>query len=196
MREFVDMLSGGDLRSDGMADEAAAIVLENPEIFDDLYQGLLDPDNVIRGRTSDALEKVARIKPEIFNDRIDELITIGSEDPVPMVRWHLAMIYGHVALAEDSTDLLYSALIDRLEDASIFVRSWSIVSLCILGRLHPGLLNACMSAISALAQDSSIAIRSRVRKAVETLSNEEAPFPAGWLKSKAIDEAIKQRSSR
>jgi hypothetical protein len=40
MNQMLDWLSGGDLCSDGSANEATEIVLQNPHLFDDLYAGL------------------------------------------------------------------------------------------------------------------------------------------------------------
>ena len=42
MNQLLGMLSGGDLRSDGLSDEVVALVLSNDELFDDLYAGLLE----------------------------------------------------------------------------------------------------------------------------------------------------------
>ena len=42
MNQVLSWLSGGDLRSDGMANEVADFVLENPTAFEDLFAGLSD----------------------------------------------------------------------------------------------------------------------------------------------------------
>ena len=63
MNEILQWLAGGDLRSDGMANEAAEVILENPELIEELFEGLSSADEVVRGRTADALEKVGRTKP-------------------------------------------------------------------------------------------------------------------------------------
>jgi HEAT repeat protein len=80
-----------------MADEAAAFVLHKPALMDELYCGLEDPEDVVRGRTADALEKVARERPDLLRAQIDGLIKTVESDPIPMVRWHIAMIFGHLA---------------------------------------------------------------------------------------------------
>ena len=93
--QLLDTLSGGDLRSDGMANE---IVLANEELFEDLYDGLGEEDEVVRGRTADALEKVARSRPDLLLDHLQDLIRTAHSDPIAMVRWHLAMILGHLVI--------------------------------------------------------------------------------------------------
>lgn len=66
MNQTLTWLSGSDLRSDGMANEAAQFVLDNPQVFENLFSGLPEPDDVVRGRTADALEKVSRGRPDLL----------------------------------------------------------------------------------------------------------------------------------
>ena len=65
MNTVLDWLSGGDLRSDGAADQAAEAVLQHPALIGDLVAGLDSPEAVIRGHTADALEKIARSRPDL-----------------------------------------------------------------------------------------------------------------------------------
>ncbi|MFC1922055.1 hypothetical protein ACFLY4_02100 [Chloroflexota bacterium] len=190
MNEILVWLSGGDLRSDGLADEVSAAVLQNPALFDDLYAGLSESDDVIRGRTADALEKVSRQRPDLIAAHILELVDLSSSDQVPMVKMHLAMIFGHMALYEELIDILQSALLDLLEAESVFAKSWAIVSLCIIGRIYPQKSDRIVNRISQLQADSSIAIRSRAGKALNILTNPNVTFPQGWIKSEMINALV------
>jgi hypothetical protein len=190
MNEILVWLSGGDLRSDGLADEVSAAVLQNPTLFDDLYAGLSESDDVIRGRTADALEKVSRQRPDLITAHILELVDLSSSDQVPMVKMHLAMIFGHLAIYEELIDMLQSALFDLLEAESVFAKSWAIVSLCIIGRVYPQKSDRIVNRISQLQADSSIAIRSRAGKALNLLTNPSASFPKGWIKSEMINTLV------
>lgn len=58
--DLLDGLKGGTLRSDGTADQVADAVLIELVLFKDLLEGLKSEDDVVRGRTADAMEKVAR----------------------------------------------------------------------------------------------------------------------------------------
>jgi len=183
MNQILEWLSGGDLRSDGLADEVAAAVLKSPDLFDDLYAGLSESDDVIRGRTADALEKISRQRPDLIAVHLPEVIDLSRSDQVPMVKMHLAMIFGHLALFEDLDDILQSALFDLLEAESVFAKSWAIVSLCIIGRMYPQKSTRIVNRISQLQGDKSVAIRSRAGKALNILTNPSASFPKGWIKS-------------
>jgi hypothetical protein len=182
MNQLLEWLSGGDLRSDGMSSEVAAIVLKNPDLFDDLFEGLNEPDDVIRGRVADALEKVSRSRPDLLADHVSELIEVARNDSMAMVKMHLAMILGHLADYEEKVEAIASALLDLLQDESVFVKSWAIVSLCLIGRMYPSRRKRIVNKISGFQNDSSIAIRSKVQKAVNLLVNENVPFPKGWIK--------------
>ena len=186
MNELLVMLAGGDLRSDGEANKVAQIVLENPQLLDDLVDGLAVTDDVVRGRTSHAIEWIARSQPEWLVPHLRRLIRISRSDPVAMVRWHMAMTFGDMAIFEDHVHELSECLVQMLDDPSVFVRSWTISSLCIVARLYPERSGTVTQHISLYRNDPSIAIRARVRKALEALTNPDNPLPKGWLKSERI----------
>jgi hypothetical protein len=186
MNQILAWLSGGDIRSDGMANEAAEFVLSNPELYPDLYEGLSVEDDIIRSRASDALEKVARVKPELLVGNLPELIDIAKTESKAAVKLHLAMIFGHLAVYEDEKEQLISALVHLLKDTSVFAKSWAITSLCIVGRKYPQENNRILKEITPLQNDSSIAVRSKVKKAIVLLTDEDAPFIDGWIKSEHL----------
>jgi len=184
MNELLDMLSGGNLQSDGRANEVAARAVMHPHLFDLLAEGLSESDDVIRGRTAHALEKISRTDPEMVLDLLPRFIEMAVSDDVPMVRWHLAMIFANLPLPAEKVDEIVSTLFRMLEDKSVFVKSWSIVSLTILGRTHTARRMKIADRIHALHDDGSAAIRNKVLKALRILDEGE-PIPAGWVKSSA-----------
>lgn len=188
MGQILEWLSGGDLRSDGMSNEAADFVLKNPEMFDELYEGLKISDDVVRGRTADALEKISRVRPDMLVDHLPKLLQIAEEDHVPMVKMHLTMIFGHLAMYEERLSELISALLNLLDNGSVFTRSWAIVSLCIIARKYPEECNQILERIEPIQRDQSIAMRTKARMAIDLLTNKNVPFPKGWIKSEHLQE--------
>ncbi|KPK93045.1 MAG: hypothetical protein AMJ88_08930 [Anaerolineae bacterium SM23_ 63] len=186
MGQILEWLSGGDLRSDGMSNEAADFVLKSPEMFDELFEGLSASDDVVRGRTADALEKISRTKPELLVERLPKLLQVAEEDHVPMVKMHLAMIFGHLAIYEERHRDLISTLLFLLDNGSVFARSWAIVSLCILAKKYPEERKQILERIEPIQRDRSIAMRTKARKAVDLLTNKNVPFPKGWIKSEHL----------
>lgn len=185
MNELISLLVGGDLRSDGRGDEVADEVIQNPALYPLLLEGLNEENDVIRGRTAHALERVGRTRPELLLPDLSQFIALSLKDTLPMVRWHLAMLFGSLSLFPGETDRLVEALYAMLGDGSVFVRSWSIASLCLIGRDYPARRGEIIGRIAPLTEDQSIAIRTRAKKAL-TVLEDGAPLPAGWQKSQRI----------
>ncbi len=181
MNDLLELLKGGDLRSDGHADEVASDIIQDPELFPLLLDGMAEEDNVVRGRTAHSLEKVARTRPELFDGLLDRLIEHVLDDKLPMVKWHLAMLFVNLKLSEAETSEVISTLYILLEDKSVFVKTWAISSLTILVLDNPDKKDEITSKIKALENDKSAAVRKRTSKAMRTLVDGE-PLPKGWLK--------------
>ncbi len=186
MNNLLKMLSGGDLRSDGLANEVVKLVLEQPTLLGEITAGLEESDDVIRGRTADALEKISREKPEDFLPRLPQLIHLARTDPLPMVRWHMAMILTNLLPIHKNNEQIESALSGMLQDRSAIVRSWAVSGLCILGRKYTDKRRYIIASLSGLERDPSIAVRHRAAKALRYLLNDALELPAGWNKSKNI----------
>ena len=184
MNELLKELGGGDLRSDGKANEVAEKVIKNPKLLKMLVEGLDEPDDIIRARTAHAFEKISRTNPEMLEGLTPQLIELVYKDMVPMVKWHLAMIFGSIPFPEKEADKIISVLLHFLEDESVFVKSWSIVSLCIIDRKNKLKRGEIINKIRALQNHESIAIRSKVKKALKVLENENEPMPLGWIKAR------------
>lgn len=195
MSSILEWLSGGDLRSDGAANRVVDAVLKDPELITEVSAGLEDRRDVVRGRSADVLEKVARQKPEEFHAHIDMLVNRLSMDAVPMVRWHLAMLLGHLSVLDQHHPAIGKALIERVKDESVFTASWSIVSLCILARVSPAFHYRAYNAISSLSKHPSKAIRAKVRHALPLLAEPSTPFPSGWIESKHVERRIRVPST-
>jgi hypothetical protein len=190
MNQLLEWLKGGDLRSDGLSMEVVRFVLEQPGLLPDLLQGLLNEDEVIRGRSADAIEHLARELPSEFRGHQTLLSDAMIKDPTPMVRWHMAMVLGHMALDWDEPAQACVLLMYCLSDRSVFVVSWVIVSLCIYARLFPALHGQVITQVAACSANPSAAIRSKVKNATKILRDHDHPFPRGWVKSSKILRAL------
>ena len=186
MNTILDWLSGGDLRSDGAADQAAEVVLQHPALISDLIAGLDSSDAVIRGRTTDGLEKIARSRPDLTIGHLPMLLSLLKKDTVLMVRMHLAMMLGHFAEYPEYTDSIIPALLQALDETRVFTKSWATVSLCIYARKYPCYQREIAKKIAELSTDPSKAIQTKIRYAMEILSDDEVSFPKGWVKSERV----------
>ena len=64
-----DLLTGNDLRSIGKSNEVVVLVTSDPELFDEVFDGIFHEDKVIRARCADAVEKVAKRFPEYIQKK-------------------------------------------------------------------------------------------------------------------------------
>jgi HEAT repeat protein len=186
MNELLEMLTGGNLQSDGRANKVADRVVAHPHLLDQLVQGLSEADDVIHARTAHALERISRTHPELVISLLPRLMELALDDAVPMVRWHMAMIFANLPLPSGTVNAVLSTLFQMLEDTSVFVKSWAIVALTILGRKHRMKCKKIAAQLRRLQNDRSVAIRSKVIKALKVLGSDDEPIPAGWVKAEGF----------
>jgi hypothetical protein len=104
-------------------------------------------------------------------------------DKVPMVKWHIAMIFGNLKIPEKEIDAVLSALFLLLNDESVFVKSWAMVSLVFWGRRIRSKRKEIAARIKAFENSKSVAIRTRAAKALRVLGKENEPIPPSWIKT-------------
>jgi HEAT repeat protein len=179
---FREMLAVGDLRSDGLASEVAALVLARPELLVDLVAVLSDAHPATRGHAADALERVSRESPRQVARYLARLLTVARADEVAMVRWHLAMILTKVTRSAATARRTAPALLALLDDPSAFVRAWAVSGLCLIGRQFDDLADEILPALRRLESDRSIAVRRRAAAAVGLFIDPDRPVPRSWVK--------------
>jgi len=181
--KLLTILEGGDLRSDGRSDEVVQTVEVNLNLLPQLIKGLSAKDEVVRGRTADALEKVARTHHKKLIPYLPMLLEKATLDEVYMVRFHIAMILGYLKVDEAKKKMIVETLFDLLDDDSVFVQSWSIVSLTIIGLEDQTYKEAIIENISPLINSDSIALSKKAENSINILEN-RMQIPKGWNKKK------------
>ncbi len=181
MNDLLKRLQGGSLISDGNANEVAGRVLEDPSLLPILAEGLRETDEVVRARTAHSLERISRRKPEIVERLVPELVKLALTDPVPMVRWHIPMIFASIDVWGESEREVFSTLFRLLADKSVFVKSWTVAALVVLARKREVWREETLLRLEALTRDPSVSVRSRAAKAVDILRYNR-PLPTGWYK--------------
>ncbi len=183
MNELLNKLTGGNLQSDGKANEVADMVINNPDLNKLLIDGLFEPDDLIRGRTAHAIERISRTHPELVRRMLPRLINMAMNDNVPMVKWHMAMIFGNLSYTKGKVDLIVTTLLNMLKDNSVFVKSWALVSLAITGKKYKYTRPRIITKIREYSNEKSISVRTKVAKVLNILQNNET-IPSGWIKSR------------
>jgi HEAT repeat protein len=158
-------------------------VLQNEALAADLAEGLAHKAAVVRGRTLDALEKVARTRPELVHPYLHEVIALMRTEDTMLARMHAAMLFGDMAIYEEEIASMLPVLQEMLNDPAAFTKSWAISSLCIIARKYPQYHQKIAVSIQRLENDPGRAIQTRAGKAMALLSDPAVPFPKGWIKS-------------
>jgi small basic protein len=170
MNEILNKLSGGDLRSEGRAEEVAGEVIDDPRLLADLTAGLRSEDRLIRGRTCMTLEVVSRDRPDLLTGTIPRLIDLAATDTVSQVRWHLAEVFANVPVSADRSDRIVSVMLAYLGDKSRIVKSCAVQALGVLGAASSR-REEIADRVRAL-KDESKGMAKAVRKALDRLGEE------------------------
>jgi hypothetical protein len=93
---FAEMLKGGHPNSLGRAEEVVAIVNADGQRLEEVFACLAEPDELVRMRAGDALEKVCREQPGWFTPQIDRLIAEVGAIEQPSIQWHVAQMLQHL----------------------------------------------------------------------------------------------------
>jgi HEAT repeat protein len=93
---FAEMLQGGHPNSLGRTEEVVGAVLIDRARLEELFATMADPDEVVRMRVGDALEKVGRQQPGWFLEHVDRLLGDLGQSEQPSVQWHLAQMLQHL----------------------------------------------------------------------------------------------------
>ncbi len=121
-----EMLSGGDRRMIGRADEAAALAIEAPAFRECLVEALSGTDMLVRMRAADALEKVSRARPDIVEPFKARLLAVAPKESQQELRWHLAQMLPRLGLDPSQRQAAVEAFESYLSDKSAIVRAWSL----------------------------------------------------------------------
>jgi hypothetical protein len=89
---FAEMLKGGHPNSLGRTEEVVAIVVADGQRLEELFVCLTEPDELVRMRAGDALEKVCREQPGWFAPHVDRLIAEVGAIEQPSIQWHVAQM--------------------------------------------------------------------------------------------------------
>lgn len=172
-KRILASLKGGDLRSIGEADEAVKKVEANPELFDDLFTGMLSGDRHISMRAADAVEKATRKHAEWLQPWKRLLLEQVSVSKDKELRWHVAQLLPRLTLTPLEKDRVVHILTGYLGDESSIVRTFSMQGLADLARGDEQLRNKVRPLIERLTRTGTPAMKSRGRKLLKQLSEQQ-----------------------
>jgi hypothetical protein len=168
MRRLLDQLRTGDRRSIGRADAVAGAVLLHPRRLPELAAGLWHPNGLVRMRSSDALEKVSRVRPEWLRPIRADLLALAARTAEQELRWHLAQLLPRLGLSRPQRQRLVSLLRKYLRDRSAIVRVSALQALVELMRIDQALRPWVRRRLRRALARGTAAERARARKLLAT----------------------------
>jgi hypothetical protein len=163
------MLAGGDRRSIGRANQAAAIVSKDLSLFPELMTGLWSEDPLVRMRAADAAEKVSRKNPDLLKPHKAELLGLMAEADQQELRWHLAAMVPQLALNSKERQRAAALFEDYLEDRSSIVKTFALQGLADLARNDSAMRPTVIEHLRAAERSGTPAMRARSRKLLARL---------------------------
>jgi len=115
------VLRGGDARSLGRVPEVVDEVLRSRDRLTGLFDCLVENDDVVRMRAGDALEKVARQRPDWMLPFVERLLDEVAAIAQPSVQWHLAQILAEVPLDAGQRRRAIQVLRHNLESSTDWI---------------------------------------------------------------------------
>ena len=88
-----ERLTGGHPNSLGNTVEIVTEVLQNPSIFDELFQCYYSKDEVVRLRVSNAMKRICRKNEEMLLPYIDKFVDSISKIDQASTQWTLAQLF-------------------------------------------------------------------------------------------------------
>ena len=170
MHDVLKKLAGGDRRSIGRVSEVVAEVLNDPSLFEVVFNAMLSDDPIIRMRSADAVEKITAKHPEYLQPYKEKLIQQVAKFEQQEVRWHAAQMFPRLDLSKEEQAVVVEILLDYLNDKSKIVKTFSMQALADFAERDASLRPKIIQLLEELTRTGSPAMQSRGRKLLEKLN--------------------------
>ncbi len=163
-KNILSLLSGGDRRSIGQADEVAVAVSKEPQLFPELIEGLWSEDPLIQMRAADAAEKVTRTNTALLQPYKKRLLGLLADAVEQELRWHLAAMVPRLRLGAAERRVASGALQSYLGDRSSIVRTFALQGLADLAQDDLNMRAGVIRLLREACRSGTPAMKARSRK--------------------------------
>src|SRR5258708_1212581 len=171
-KDVLTLLSGGDRRTIGRSDQAAAMVSPDPKLFPSLIAGLWPANPLLRMRSADATEKVTGENAGLVRSYKKEVLGLLSEAMQQELRWHLALMVPRLTLNPKERALAIATLTSYLDDRSSIVKTFALQGLSDLARDDPDTRAEVIEILRKSARTGTPAMKARSRKLLLSLQRD------------------------
>lgn len=170
MHKLIAQLRGGDRRSIGAVPQVVARVLANPSLFAVVFDGISDPDPLVRMRCADAVEKITVLHPEYLGRYAKRVIELAEAAQQQELRWHLAQLLSRLKLNQRERRRVARTMSAYLTDVSKIVKTCAMQTLADIAAEDPELRSPIVQRLQQLTGTGSPAMRARGRKLLARLA--------------------------
>lgn len=168
--DLLAQLSVGDRRTTGASAEVTARVLDNPELFDPIFNAIWQNDDPgTRMRAANVCETVTRARPDLLQARKSDLLKNIAPIPQQEVRWHYCQMLARVKLTRAERRRAFDQLKTFLDDKSSIVKTFAMQALFDLAEQDPSLQSETRALLERLAETGTPAMKSRGKKLLRAL---------------------------
>jgi len=164
MHPLLQKLKGGDRRSIGLSDEVVSDVLNKPDLFHVLIDGLSIDDPVIKMRAADAMEKASLEHPQYLLPYKKKLIELATNTKQKEVRWHLAQILPRLNLTHKENVKVVDILLTYFSGNSSIVNTFVMQAFADIAKTDEELRPSLLVHICELTEIGTPAMKARGRK--------------------------------
>lgn len=170
MQNDLQRLEGGDLRSKGEADQVAQDIVDNPARFASVFDGIFSPDELIRMRAADAIEKASAINPELLQPYAERLLSDAVLIQQQEVEWHVVQMLPRLKLDEAQAKKAFESLRRYFRTSgSRITQAFCVSSGYALAQAHPALMHEFRGWLMVALQSPSPAVKARAHAVAEEL---------------------------
>lgn len=170
MDKILKKLKGGDRRSIGRSEEVVKDVLNEPNLFAEIFNGMLHNDPIVRMRAADAIEKISSKHPEYIQPYKHKLINQVAKIEQQEVRWHVALMFSRLKITKKEKSNIVNILMGYLKDKSKIVKTFSMQALSDIAEKDNELKPQIINLIKDLVKTGSPAMQSRGKKLLKQLN--------------------------
>ena len=109
MKQFIKLLSGGDLRSIGRSNDAV-LKVRNEDDFDELFKCISYKDRLVRMRAAVSIEKITLRYPSYLLKHKEGIMDLCCTVMDKELKWHLALLIPRLNLSDKEKEIVWQTL--------------------------------------------------------------------------------------
>lgn len=169
MSAIIQKLLGGEGYPIGRISEVAEAVMQNPDLFREVFAGMFVNHADLSVRCADVIERVSAQQPELLDPFKLDLFKLAHETQDHALRWQVVLLLPRLWLVPEDYDAVFEVFDLYLQDENEVVRMYSMEALARLSRKEKVLRLRGLKVLEDLKEHPNIIMRLRAEKLYKNL---------------------------